>query len=260
MRAPVYIFSNLPEVVQPLGKYYFQKTIPFISNFYALPSEWDSVSVFIIVEPFVINHKYCSVSSLWKKYLSIYFPNIKLILMGFLDFKCLNYIDLLNMPKDFHAFVKNALPVSSDYDIPIDGMNCHDTMRQFFKGHGKKSLLSQLNKIQQSLKVAYTNLFTGSSDFQEIRNLLLTPYFIPEWKELNRRWDAYYPFFEYLPFFLRMKSINETFSRISQAINTNNIDENIFLKGHFDDKIATIANQLVQIDKNYIRPEIYNEK
>ena len=57
-----------------------------------------------------------------------------------------------------------------------------------------------------------------------------------------------------------MKPIDETFRKISQAINTNDIDENIFLQGHLDDKIATIANQLVQTDKNYIRPEIYNEK
>lgn len=260
MRTPTYIFSNLPEVVQPLKKHYFQETIPFISNSYALPSQWDTVSVFIIVEPFVINHKYCSVSSLWKKYLFIHFPNIKLILMGFLDFQGPNYIDLLNMPKDFHAFVQNALHVGSDYDIPIDGMNCHDAMRQFFKGHGKDSLISQLNKIQQSLNVAYTNLLTGSNDFQEIRDSLLIPYFMPEWKELKRRWDVYYPFFEYLPFFSTMKSIDETFRKISQAINTNDIDENIFLQGHLDDKIATIANQLIQIDKNYIRPEIYNEK
>ena len=260
MRTSTYIFSNLPEVVQPLEKHYFQETIPFISNSYALPSEWDSVSVFIIVEPFVINHKYCSVSSLWKKYLSIYFPNIKLILMGFLNFQGPNYIDLLNMPKDFHAFAQNALPVSSDYDVPVDGMNCHDTMKQFFKGHGKKSLISQLNKIQQSLNVAYVNLLTGSSDIQESRDSLLMPYFMREWKELRWRWDIYYPFFEYLPFFSTMKSIDETFRKISQAMKAKDINEDTFLNGHFDDKIGSISSQLVQIDKLYTRPEIYNEK
>ena len=260
MRTPAYIFSNLHEVVQPLEKYYFQETIPFISNSCALPSEWDQVSVFIIVEPFVINQKYCSVSSLWTKYLSIHFPNIKLILMGFLDFKGLNYIDLLNMPKDFHQFIENALPVSSDYDIPIDGLNCHDTIIQFFKGHGKDSLISQLNKIQQSLNVSYANLLIGTSDFKEILDLLLMPYFMPEWKELKRRWDVYYPFFEYLPFFSTMKSINETLKEISQVISATNIKKNTFLNGHFDDKIVSISNQLVQIDKHYIRPEIYNEK
>jgi len=260
VRTPAYIFSNLPEVVQPLEKYYFQDKIPLISNSYAFPSEWDSVSVFIIIEPFVISHKYCSVSSLWKKYLSIHFPNIKLILMGFLDFQDQNYIDLLNMPNNFHVFVQNALPAGTEYGIPVDGLNCHDTMRQFFKGHGNDSLISQLNRIQQSLNVTYTNLLTGSSDFQEIKDSLLMPYFMPEWKELKRRWDVYYPFFEYLPFFSTMKSINETLKEISQVISATNIKKNTFLNGHFDDKIVSISNQLVQIDKHYIRPEIYNEK
>ena len=218
-------------------------------------------SILIIFEPVKIRGIYYSIYKVWKCYFEVHFPSSKIIVAGFINHQSSNYIDLLNLPGDFQTFVSHAMPVSSDWKAPVECADVLERMKQFFKGHGKDSLISQLNKIQQSLNVAYVTAMEEEGDFQEIRDLLLTPYFIPEWEELRCRWDYYSSFFEYLPFLPAMKSIGKAVNEISVFFSGNHINRNTFLNQQFDEKIRHVIQKLLQeIDKNYIRPEIYNEK
>lgn len=252
------VFSPIPRILNDkyIKSHHFRET-GFKDGHVVLNDE----SVLIIFEPVKIGEIYYSVYKVWKRYVEVRFPPSRIIVAGFINHQSHNYIDLLNLPEDFQTFTSNALPVSVDWDIPVECLDLLEKMRSFFEGHGKDSLISQLNKIQQSLNVAYVTAMEGEDDdFQEIRDSLLTPYFIPEWEELRRRWDYYSSFFEYLPFMPVMKSIGKAVNEISVFFSTDHINRDAFLDQHFDDNIRHVIQKLLEIDKDYIRPEIYNEK
>jgi len=179
--------------------------------------------------------------------------------MGFCNFQSRNYIDLLNLPKDFNAYVENALPVSADWEIPIDGANMLDYLKRFFEGHGGNSLLSKLNQLKQSVNIAHTQIVNKESSFKEMWDEMLLPYARPEWQELLNRWKNYYPYFEYLPFYPAMQDINQKFSEISEFFSCNIPPERLFLTLNIDSSLKQIHQSLTEIDRLYIRPEIYIE-
>lgn len=217
-------------------------------------------SILIIFEPVKIGGIYYSIYKVWKCYLEVHFPSSKIIVAGFINHQSSNYIDLLNLPGDFQTFALHVLPVSLKWEAPIECADVFERMKQFFKGHGKDSLISQLNKIQQSLNVAYVTTMEGEGNFQEIWDSLLSPHFLPEWEKLKGRWNYYYLLFQCLPFLPLMESIDIIFREISVFFSTDHINRDAFLDQHFDDNIRHVIQKLREIDKDYIRPEIYNEK
>jgi len=177
--------------------------------------------------------------------------------MGFCNFQSRNYIDLLNLPKDFNAYVENALPVSADWEIPIDGADMLEYLKRFFEGHGGNSLLSKLNQLKQSINIAQIQIVNKEAVFQEIWKALLLPYAKPEWQELINRWQNYYPYFEYLPFYPTMQEISKKLSEASELFICDKPSEKLFLDLNIDSSLKQIQQQLTEIDKLYIRPEIY---
>ena len=216
-------------------------------------------AVLMIFEPVKIGGIYYSIHRVWKRYFEVHFPLSKIIVAGFIDHQGPNYLDLLNLPADFQSFVSNSFPTGSDWEGAVECVDALENMRQFFRGHGEVSLISQLNKIRQSLNVAYVTAAEREGDFQEIRDSLLIPYLLPELKNLRRRWYNYYLIFEYLPFLPIMESIDAAFREISVFFETDGINRDAFLDQHFDDSIRLLIRKLREIDRAYIRPELYNE-
>ena len=103
----IYSLSYFKEISSVLEKHYFNKyniSLNDVSNITIIQSD-----IIIIFEPFKIDSRYSSLSPIWKRYLTIHSPETKLIVMGFCNFQSRNYIDLLNLPKDFNAYVENSL-------------------------------------------------------------------------------------------------------------------------------------------------------
>lgn len=208
----------------------------------------------IIIDPFLINQIYFTISPFWKRYLARQAPETRLIVMGFVEYRSRNYIDLLNLPEDFEAFLENAQPVNAEWEIPIDGANMLEYMQRFFEGHGGQSLLSKLNAVMMTFNIACTNLSDGVSSFEEVWHELLRPYGLPEWRELLARWKNYWPYFEYLPFFPTMQEIDAIFSDISAVLSCERLDKSLFLQHSFDEKLSEVHQKLTEIDRLYIRP------
>ena len=215
--------------------------------------------ILVIFEPVKIGEIHYSIYKVWKRYFEIHFPLSTIIVMGFVDHQSSNYLDLLNLPADFQAFVASALPPGADWDVPIECMDALKSMRQFFRGHGEVSLISQLNKIQQSLNVAYVTVAEREKNFQEIKDSLLIPYLLRELGNFRIRWDNYCKLLKYLPFFPVMESIDAQFTEITDFFQTGDINGPDFLDQHFDDSIRQVMNELRKVDRTYIRPELYNE-
>jgi len=246
----LYYISNIKELYETLKLHYFKKEI----SKYKYNSTANNL---IIVEPFRIDNKYSTISPIWKNYLAINYPNTKLIVMGFMDFQSRNYIDLFHLPNNFNEYLENALPVSEDWEIPIDGADILEYIKRFFAGHGGNSVLSKLNSLRQTFNIAYTGLADGSLSLDEIHNELLFPFGKVEWEELLNRWQNYYPYFEFLPFKPAMEKINNTFTDINEFFSDENITKQIFSEKQINERLDKVYSELHKIDELYIRPEIY---
>ena len=245
-------------VSQRLYSIYTQDFFKLYSS-YCFSSHFDNNSIFFIFDPIHIENQYFSVHSIWKKYLAANSYNAKIVILGFMNQHHPNYLDLLSFSGNLKEIINDALYVHENWEIKSESEDIHNTLLQFFRGHGNKSLLSQLYKIHQSLNISYISLAEGSNSFSEIWNTLIKPYFIPEFNELKIRWNNYYPLFKYLPFFSTMQILNENIYDLDYFFNSNNIDCNHFINRKFDENIQYIINQLLNIDKSYIRPEKYHE-
>ncbi len=250
------LFSNIQELHKALNQLYFKYNHEVFTQYSV---NIIAAQIIIIIEPLYCQFKYSTFSPIWKNYLSVQSPNTKLIIMGFCNYQSRNYIDLLNLPKDFNTYVKNALPVSAEWEIPIDGADMLEYLKRFFEGHGGNSLLSKLNQLKQSINIAQTQIVNKESTFEEIWKELLLPFAKPEWQELINRWKNYYLYFEYLPFYPTMQEINQKLSEISEFFSCEIPPEKLFLKLNIDSSLNQIHQQLTEIDKLYIRPEIYKE-
>lgn len=250
------VVSNLSNITKCLEDFFIKNKIAFNNK---LHLEYNEKHSFLIIEPFRVKSFYTSISQIWKFYLTYNIPDAKLVVMGFSKYQSPNYVDLLNFPVNFELFLDQALSASEDWEIPIDGANMLEYMQRFFAGHGGHSLLSKLNALRQTFNIAYSNLADGDADFKEIWGELLLPFGKPEWEELLQRWKNYYPYFEYLPFYPTMQQIDAVFSEISEFFACKFPDEALFLNQSIDVKLGSVHQQLVEIDRLYIRPEIYRE-
>jgi len=209
----------------------------------------------IIVEPFHIENYYCSVNSVWQSYLKQEYPENKLLVLGLFDFYHSNYIDFLHFPKDLKKFISNAKPVKDGLiKFPEEGFNVHQKIKQFFKGHGGKSVISQLSRIKFSIEAIYSNL----DDFDEIQNDLIPNFLLPELTDLIKRWKSYSLFFPYLPF---CKILNKFQISLISIVNelSKNISKQIIIDLLLQETIKDIIKNLFLIDKKYIRPELYEK-
>jgi len=251
-------FSYFRDVLIVLNEHYFTKYNNTKLNIVSGYTENQTKIINIIIDPFLVNKRYFTLAPIWKRYIAVHSPNSKFIILGFKNYQSHNYIDLLNLPKDFIAYLENALTVKEDWEIPIDGADMLEYLKRFFKGHGGNSLLSRLNAVRQTFNVADTQLVTGESDFEYIHNELLLPIGKPEWRELISCWENYYPYFKYLPFYPIINKINANFLKITDFFTCNNPTKILFLRHNFNKMLEDVNQKLVEIDRLYIRPEIYS--
>lgn len=224
-------------------------------------TKFDNIQNFFICEPFLINKTYYSISLIWKNYFINNYPDTKLITLGFCNYSNFNYIDLLKIPNDFNKFMDAALTSSSYYDIPIDGANIQNELNDFFQGHGRKSVISCLNALQQSINPVQTTILADdNSDFDLLWIDFIKKFAEPELKELVARWNSYLPYFEYLPFYNVITNINVKLRELLGFLSLEKTTKRDFLKLDIHNTISKISTTLNDIDRLYIRPEIYNEK
>jgi len=250
----IHLLSNSPYFVKALKEHFFNDQKISIEYFYAVKDKLHPADILIIQEPFYIKNIFFTISPIWKRFLTKYFPQTRLIIMGFCEFQSRNYIDILNLTMDFNHYLEQALPVNQNWQIPIDGMNIINWIQSFFKGHGGTSIISKLNALRQTFNIVYTELAVGSSTFEDIRNNLLLTHGVPEWKILISIWEHYYPFFEYLPFHPSFQEINEIISEISKSFSCFFPEESLLLKSNLELKLKQIHQKLLEIDKLYIHP------
>jgi len=205
--------------------------------------------VLLLFSPVWHHDMYISCDKSWKKYLSIKSPKIRLISIGLRNEQHPNYIDVLNLPKDFGQFFKNARTVSEEWE-PVDtwGLDIEEKLKRFLEGHGADSIREIFTPINRTLKITHDELMQGTS-FKELEENIIKPGNLhKKWQIFRNRFTNYYPFFGCLPFFDLFRKINISITHIHPFFQANYNTPEHFLSKEWMAELKNINLLLSEIE------------
>ena len=118
----------------------------------------------LIIEPYVINGEYLSISDIWHTYLLQHFPETKLLSVGFAqNINDPNFLSLLEIGPSFDldTFIKYSLPVNQQatvYHIGNGYDKVSEKLKLFFRGHSQEGIIDSISKLRQVLNNAELSL------------------------------------------------------------------------------------------------------
>jgi DNA-binding response OmpR family regulator len=248
--------------------------IPFNRNI-------DDYTVFdaaILVEPFECKGEHedpekggLFVSSfvLWKRYMELHAPDIKLMMSGFQSINHPNYISLLELSEDYPIKDKildaHSVTVSYEKDLPYEGEQVAKRLKIFFEGHNHEGMIKTLASIRQSLNHAYNRATPRDI---EAFHVIWEEDLYPERQQsklLNSRWKNYCPYFESMPFYHKLDAVKahhfieqlqllyEGTPKLKSSNATKKL--NLFNQLNAYNRLDELQTILDQINKQYVSPE-----
>lgn len=210
--------------------------------------------VLIIQEPVFINNNYLSVSLCWKNYLQLHSPKSVLLNAGFGNGQDLNYLDLLDLPRDSNAFLFNARVVDEEWTpVSTGGVDVSQKLQRFFEGHGDESVTDELHKMLRVCKIARDELKIHEAPFAEVSTELLLPNKLPhKWNVLQSRWQFYIAYFKSLPFYEDFAALEEIFNTVAPFFTGGCLDENLFWETNCVERLEQLKTGLEKIESSYV--------
>lgn len=209
--------------------------------------------VIILFSPMKCGSIRISPEALWKTYLCRSKRSDILVCAGFEKPGKLhrNYLDLLNLPKDWIDFIGKTWTVCENW-IPYDTGGCDMTekMHRFFEGHGQESFTKDLELIREHL-LTLEVMEVGCKKHVLNNQSLNYEYVLDHWQKLSARWSYYYPLFQYLPFARAMHAVEEQMKIITSFFTRQNFENQIFIPIHYLNRINRIHQLLTCIRKLY---------
>lgn len=240
-------------------------------------NDFSGFSAVLIVESYPIKGQYMSIVNIWRQYLSLHYPEIKLIVAGFNRHEGnSNFISLLDLHDEYNLEKKiaDALPAEKDLALATieNGFDkVSAKLKLFFSGHNNESIIDAISKVRQVLNDVELSLHGSKSLGWEKRS------FADIWQEqlwANRkafqhffsRWNYYKSYFDCLPFVHKLNA--------AQTSNFINALSGIFSSPKVDDdekvaemearyrtldpfnRIGEMAALYRKINNQYINPEV----
>ena len=145
------------EVVEERLRKHFEDKVSF-ELFDGTQSDLSSFSAVLIVEPYPIKGQYMSICHIWRQYLYLHYPTMKLLIGGFrVGGESQNFISLLdiNDEYDLEQKVKNARPAEEDIGL-ASIENGFDKvlvkLKLFFSGHNNESITDAISKSASGIE------------------------------------------------------------------------------------------------------------
>lgn len=248
------------ELIKPKLKAYFEEQNIAFRTYNFQKEKPKQVPYLLIVEPFRIREDYYSIHKIWQTYfVKQGFTEMKIIVAGFYECSCNNYLNLLKVPNNFWDWKEILLSLENGWCIGDTGFNREVTrpMKNFFKGHDQRSLFQKLNYWQQSVKNIHYAIQgeINKTYAQAIKRIF--PLARRQWIEFQNRWRNYHIFFTCCPFALEKKSIIRLLNQIGPYFEATHPSEELFYEVKCMESLEQIRNELKKMD-GYVRPEIYD--
>lgn len=218
------------------------------------PIDLKGINILLIVNPFRCNNIYISAEAIWKKHLHLNKPDTTLLTAGFKSVKHSNYIDLLQLPDDPHAFIAQAKVAAEKWDPPFSGgLNIEDKLKRFYQGHGDDSVTDVLHTIIRIFSIANVEMKQYGTSFDELRaDLFFLNGVREKWVVLKNRWVNYLPFFRCLPFWNTFSEVDKMFDYIDPFFSADCSEEMLFWELNCLETLKQIKDQLASICNRYV--------
>ncbi|MCB0628997.1 MAG: hypothetical protein R2824_09785 [Saprospiraceae bacterium] len=215
----------------------------------------EKVEYVFLFSPLWCHQHFISADVNWKNYLNQHHPETKLISVGVCPARSDNYVDLLRPPEDFTIFLKKAKICSAEW-TPVDtcGLDMNQKLKRFFDGHGNESVQESFNRLLRRFRIVNDEISTGTSYREVYQELLQATQTPATWQKLVNRWQAYYSFFECLPFYSTFEKVNDLLTEVQPYFDEQCQSDNQLQNLHIIDKIESI-NRLLKEAEQYVQKE-----
>lgn len=242
--------------------------------------DYSSFQVLVLVEPYCIKARYCSMLPVWKAYLAHHSPQTILVVAGFHAHEnAHNYLNLL-APWDWgkwQQIISEARPITSNWELETSlaaGENILTLIRPFFKGHNNDSIIDCITNVRIMLDSARIHYY-GDEELQKAKHP-----FSAIWRDilvqgtdsvllLCNRWESYVAYFKVLPFWSELLRINvEQFlqdlkelvrGKTKLSVSQLAEKEQFYRDRRFFMRLGTFDETIKRINQTYINREINGE-
>ncbi len=217
-----------------------------------------SAEAFLLFVPLLHNDQYLAAENLWKHYLELHTPQLKLVCAGFRVGQSGNDLDLLDLPPDPVAFFESALPAGEYWwPTPSGGLDLNDKLRRFFAGHGNESMLALLNRLRMLLQLAHREVVDMGVPYEEVYQDLLAPASLSrKWAEWQSRWDNYANYFQMAPFAEVFDQITRILPPLARWMQEEGRDPDLLRQGKALAILDDIRSAFTKVEEIYVGKEL----
>lgn len=170
--------------------------------------------VLFLFQPFWCKDRLVSCAANWKRYLEKKQGEVKLITVSLEVTDHPNGICLLELPADWPRFLETALPCGANWKPASEQTDLDNLLFTFYEGHGHDSVRSLLTPLKNTLQTIDRELKQGEA-FLDILAQAHNAANLPEiWRLFRIRWQHYYDYWHYLPFFPLFEAANRLIGHI----------------------------------------------
>lgn len=237
--------------------YFGRQNVGFVP--YTGKDQLDDFPGLMIFIPIECQRQVVSPVEIWRQFLALEHPKKRLAVAGVEAVEHHNYLDLLDLPRNFSVFFDNLIAVDDPAWKPLEteAIEMREKLRRFYEGHGKESVTYTLSKINRKMAALVQQL--KEVDYQQAWKEIFEPlegetvaYTEAKWKELHRRWGHYACFFQYLPFKEEMEEVGRRIEHISPFFENNCREEALYTRLESKRNINRIIEILDTIKRRYV--------
>ena len=244
--------------LKALADQYRHQNIRFFDYFEAV--ELPTAHIYLIFSPIYHNRSYIYYDILWKRYLQKKNPGAVLLTAGFVEGpQHSNYLDLLNLPAELQACIKETKTVGEHWTpVYCGGLRMEKKFQLFFRGHGRESVLDVLHKIKRKIHLIERELKAGEWSYQKAAAEYLGSGYVTErWKDFEARWENYFEFFAYTPFHWLFQELDAVMRQVRPYFLGGYTSEDLYFKLMIPEKIEVLHSKLTEIrDQNVGKKEL----
>jgi len=207
-----------------------------------------------LFDHFRIHKRFVSFTLSWYHYLLAASPQCRFIVVGFLNYKDPNYIDLLCPPQSVKEFVETAPQVSRMNLPPVDGLDVHRLLCQLMDGHNKANgPVEKLNAVAQAVNTAEAVLFQYEMSMVEVKKEIFEPLLFPQLPELLSRWRMMQEYLKFLPYRTKMEQHYFQIEAMIDFLKRCDYTREALLEQSYGRMLMGVIRSVKRIDREYIR-------
>lgn len=256
----IHYIGNNKEILGKLRRHFSERDNDFNLEPYNI-TELTVVDVLLILEPFKVRTgDYYFIHPIWRAFFMkhpLFSNDIKLIVAGFEEHECPNYLNLRSFPTDFSSVITRAFRLNEDWGIELgkyEDQQIIARLNQFFKGHDPVSLFQKLTYVSNSIKnINYTISGEIARSFEYAITEML-PLGKQQWQEFEIRWAIYQPYFECCPFSEEKREMEALLERIAPIFGAVRPSKSMFLEVDYVQVLEDI-HQCLEKMHQYVRPD-----